>query len=83
METFSACLEFESREVGRDASGWLGRSADICSFLWLTDGVSFLLFCRSLTETMLGLWWSEGKWKTNGKDLETAMQSKEARSCTV
>jgi hypothetical protein len=25
--------------------------------------------------------WSEGKWKPHGKDLETALQSKEARAC--
>ena len=49
---------------------------------WFIDGVSFLLFCRSLTETMLTLHWHEGDWKPYGKDLETALQSQEARACS-
>ena len=32
-------------------------------------------------ETMAELLWGEGKWKSYGKDLETALQSNEARSC--
>jgi hypothetical protein len=46
---------------------------------WLADSVSF---CRSLTVTMSYLDWREGKWRAYGKDLETALKSKEARACT-
>ena len=68
------------RWVEMRAAGW-GRA--VCrSLRWFTDGFSFLLFDRALTETMLKLDWSKGKWKAYGKDLETALQSQEARSCT-
>ena len=86
METFdlrhapTSNLSLE-RWVNTRVVGW-GRWADGCSLRWFTDVVSFLLFCRSLTETMSTLDWSEGNWKAYGKDLETVLQSQEARSCT-
>ena len=49
---------------------------------WFTE-IYLLLFCRSLTETMSMLDWGKGKWKAYGKDLEAALQSKEARACTT
>ena len=59
-----------------------GQWADSCSLWWFTDDVFVLLFCRSLTETMSELNCSAGKWKAYGKDLEMALQSQEARSCS-
>ena len=61
---------------------WLVGGEQLMVAEMVTDGVSFLLFCRSLTETMSTVDWSEGRWKPYGKDLETALQSKEAQACT-
>ena len=60
----------------------VGRWADGCRLRLFIDGAFFVLFCRSLTETMSELVWGEGDWKAYGKDLETALQSQEARSCS-
>ena len=48
-----------------------------------TDVVLFVLFCRSFTEPMsvTVLEWSQGCWKAYAKDLETALQSEDARAC--
>ena len=44
--------------------------------------ISLLSSFLDLAETMSTLYWSEGKWKKYGKDLETALQSQEARACS-
>ena len=64
-----------SRGVGTNEHHWVIASevAD-----WLTP----FLFCSSVPETMTTLYWNKGKWKPYGKDLEKALQSQKARSCS-
>ena len=70
------------RWVVTRVAGWGG--ADVADWdCLLTVSSVFVLFCRSLTETMSWLDWGEGRWKPYGKDLETALQSKKARSCSA
>ena len=89
METFSDFAAWPrnlslERWVETQVVSW-GRCADGCRLRLFTNGVSFPLFCRSrsLTETMSYLDWGRGKVKEYGKDLETALQSKEARACIM
>ena len=76
-------LLFESREVGQGACGWFGAMSEQLEFVMACWQWRFPPLCRSLTETMSTLDWSDGKWKPYGKDLETALQSQEARACAM
>ena len=69
-------LYFESREVGRDASGWLARCVDSCSLRWFTDGVAFLLFLQishcDHVDDILDEWQLGVVWEGSGDGLAVA-----------
>ena len=43
---------------------------------------SFFFSSADLAENMSTLQWGEGRWRQYGNDLETALQSQEAQSCS-